>query len=88
LTEFLCFWDLQAPKLCIKALRKHVGEINPKFQFHQHFTCSFCERGAQKHKKTVKSSIFLRFQDLRSQKLHVNMLVKSNPGAAVTVKKG
>jgi len=31
-------------------------------------------------KKTVKSSIFLRFWDLRAQNLYVNMLVKLTPG--------
>ncbi len=31
-------------------------------------------------KKTVKSSVFLHFWDLRAQKLHVNMLVKLTPG--------
>jgi len=31
-------------------------------------------------KKTGKLSVFLRFRVLRSQKLRVNMLVKSTPG--------
>ncbi len=30
--------------------------------------------------KTITLSVFLRFRDLRAQKLRVNMLVKSTPG--------
>jgi len=48
-------------------------------QFNQHFMCSFCAGGAQKRKKTVKLSVFLCFWDLRPQKLHIDMLVKSTP---------
>jgi len=33
---------------------------------HQRSTYSFYAHGAQKHKKTVKSSVFLRFQDLQA----------------------
>ncbi len=40
---------------------------------------SFYMLGAQKHKKTVKLSVFLRSQDLRMQKLLVNGLVKLTP---------
>ncbi len=49
-------------------------------QFHQHSKSSFCASGAQKRKKTIKSSVFLHFWDLRVQKFHVNMLVKLTPG--------
>jgi len=47
----------------IKAVCKYVDEIEPRCQFHQHFTYRFIVRGAQNRKKTVKSSVFLRFQD-------------------------
>jgi len=42
-------------------------------------TISFYARRAQKHKKTVKSSVFTCFWDLLEQKLRVNMLVKLTP---------
>jgi len=64
----------------IKVVSKDVDEIDPQCQFHQHFTCSFCSRGAQKRKMTVKLSVFLLFQDLRTKKLCVKMLMKSIPG--------
>jgi len=44
-------------------------------QFHQHSMSSVYKRRAQRVKKTVKSSAFLRFWDLCAQKLHVNMLL-------------
>jgi len=40
-------------------------------QFYQHSTCSFYLQRSWKHKKTVKLSVFLRFQDLHKQKLLV-----------------
>ena len=48
-------------------LPQKVGEIDPRPQFHQHSTHSFYAPGAQKRKKkTVKSSVFLSFWDLRA----------------------
>jgi len=42
LTVFLCFWDLQ-----VKALGKHVGEIDPRCQFHQDFRTKFWRQKSQ-----------------------------------------
>jgi len=38
LTVFISFFG----SLLVKATHKHVGEINPRRQFHQHFTAAFC----------------------------------------------
>ena len=40
------------------------GSSTTRCQFHQHFTRSFYTCRSKKHKKTVKSSNFLRSQDL------------------------
>ncbi len=47
-------------------------------QFHQHLL-DFTSVEPKSIKKTVKLSVFLCFQNLRAQKLRVNMLVKSTP---------
>ena len=57
------------------ALSGSDEEIDPWCQFHQHFTSSFYARRSQKHKKTVKSCSFLRFQD---------PLMESTPGVNFT----
>ncbi len=41
-----------------KASRKIIGEIDPRFQFHQQFTRSFYFHRAQKHKKTLMTWLF------------------------------
>jgi len=41
---------------------------------------AFARMESKSVKKTVKLSIFLRFWDLRVQKLYENMLVKLTPG--------
>jgi len=59
---------------------KNVGEINPRCQFINILRAAFARVKPKSIKKTVKSTVFLCFQDLRGQKLLVNILVKSTPG--------
>ncbi len=55
-------------------------------QFHKCLTNSLYAPRSQKRKKDWHlECIFLRFWDLRSQKLHINMLVKSTPGYKYTL---
>ncbi len=50
-------------------------------QFHQHFTRSLYMPRSEKHKNDSNNLIEFRcFWDLRAEKLHINMLVKSTPG--------
>ncbi len=75
-----CLFALYGSAL-VKAEGKHVGEINPCCQFHQRFMLSFYTCRSQKREKySYVITIILRFRDLRSEKLRVNMLVKSTPG--------
>jgi len=56
------------------------GSISSTFYIH----AAFMRAEPKSIKKTLKSSVFLRFRNLCAQKLHVNMLVKLTPGANTT----
>ena len=61
---------------CLSWESKELLSSLSRGQFHQHFMCSFYACRSQKRKN---SSSFLRFWDLRAQKLH---LMKLTPGWA------
>jgi len=55
-------------------LRNIVVKTSPRCQFH-----NILRPAEPKRVKRVKSSVYLRFRDLRAQKLRINMLVKLTP---------
>ncbi len=52
----------------------------PGLNFINVFTRNFYLLRSRKRKKTDNLTVFLRFRNLRSQKLRINMLVKLTPG--------
>ncbi len=57
-----------------------MKDWRPGVNFSNILCAAFARVEPKSVKKELKSSIFLRFWDLRLQKLHINMLLKSTPG--------
>jgi len=53
-------------------------------RFHQHFTSSYYAKILKAQKDSDDLTVFFRFWDLRSYKMHVSMFVKMTPGSRFT----
>jgi len=96
-TDNLTVFSALSGSALVKAASKKIVKIVTWAQFHQHSTYSFYACRSQKHKKTLMTSLyFLRFRDLRVQKLYkerwwnwhliVKKLVKLLPDCKVSFK--
>jgi len=96
-TDNLTVFSALSGSALVKAASKKIVKIVTWAQFHQHSTYSFYACRSQKHKKTLMTSLyFLRFRDLRAQKLYkerwwnwhliVKKLVKLLPDCKVSFK--
>ena len=74
------FIVLLGPAL-VKAALRTLMKLTPGLNFINVLRTAFSHVEPKSVKKTVKLSVFLRFRNLRAQKLRVNMLVKLTEGS-------